>query len=114
MRFVKTLDVVRTRERVDGVRDAGFVRDDVLNRSAHTNRVLGRQRMGLVVQRSRHRFARATERAGERHHRQARDIVERLLQRERHRPRRGHDAYLERLGPVAPKRSRSMRAQSLR
>src|SRR3954454_18261909 len=77
------LDEVRAAERVDGVRDAGLVGDDLLRAQRDPHRLLGRQRKRLVVG-VRVQRLRAAEHAGERLDRRADDVVERLLGGERH------------------------------
>ena len=77
------LDEVRAAERVDGVRHAGLVGDDLLGAQRDADRLLGGQRERLVVGVGVQRL-RAAEHAGQRLDRRAHDVVERLLGGERH------------------------------
>ena len=77
------LDVVAAAERVDRVRDAGLVGDDLLGAQRDLDRVLGRQRERLVVGVGVQRL-RAAQDAGERLDRRADDVVQRLLGGQRH------------------------------
>src|SRR4051794_36243041 len=76
------LDEVRAAERVDRVRHARLVGDDLLRAQRDAHRLLGRQRERLVVGVGVQRL-RPTEHAGERLDRRASDVVERLLRRQR-------------------------------
>ena len=77
------LDEVGAAERVDRVRDAGLVGDDLLRAERDPDRLLGRQRQRLV-ERVRVQRLGAAEDAGERLDRGADDVVERLLRGQRH------------------------------
>ncbi len=76
------LDEVAAGQRVGDVGDAGLLEDQLLRAQRELRRVLGRQRVGLVVA-VRVQRLRATEHGGERLHRRAHDGVERLLRHQR-------------------------------
>ena len=77
------LDEVGAAERVDRVRHAGLVGDDLLGAQRDAHGLLGRQRERLVVGVGVQRL-RAAEHAGQRLDRRAHDVVQRLLGGERH------------------------------
>ena len=77
------LDGVAARERVDEVGDAALVADDLL-RAERDRRSLARRQAERLVERVRVERLAAAEHGGERLHRDARHVDERLLRRERH------------------------------
>src|SRR5207244_4405695 len=82
-------DGVSASERVDRLRDAGFLRDDLLRSQGDPDRLLGRQPERFVECVGVERLS-AAEYSGERLDRCADDVVARLLRRERraHRDRK--------------------------
>ena len=76
------LDEVGARERIDGVGRPGLVGDHLLGAQRELRRVLARQRERLVVAVGVQRLRAAADR-GERLQRDAHDVVERLLRRQR-------------------------------
>ena len=78
----QVLDEVGAAERVDRVRDAGLVRDDLLGAQRELDGEVGRQRQRLVERVGVERV-RAAEDAGQRLDRRAHDVVVGLLGRQR-------------------------------
>ena len=78
----QALDEIRAAQRIDRVRDAAFVGDDLLRSQRDSRRVLGRQRQRFV-QRVRVQRLRSAEHRGQRLDRDADDVVVRLLRRQR-------------------------------
>src|SRR5688500_7535301 len=76
-------DVPAAAERVDRVYHAGFFGDDLLGPQGDKSRIVGWQREGLVVGISVKRL-RAAENAGECLDGNARNVIQRLLDRERY------------------------------
>ena len=91
-------------ERVDRLRDAGFLRDDLLRSQGDPDRLLGRQPERFVECVGVERLS-AAEYSGERLDRRADDVVPRLLRRER----RAHRLSVEAEG----KRRRRLRTVAL-
>src|SRR6266540_1216917 len=77
------LEEIRTAERIDGVRDAALVREDLLRPQGDPRRFLVRHLVRLVV-RVRVQRLRAAEDRRERLHRRADDVDLRLLRRQAH------------------------------
>ena len=76
------LDKIRATERIDGIRDTGFVGDDLLRAESDRGRELGGERPSLI-QRIRVKGLRAAEDGGQRLNSGAHDVVEGLLRRQR-------------------------------
>src|SRR5919108_611393 len=89
------LDEVGAAERVDRVRDAGLVGDDLLRPQRDAHRLLCGERERLVVGVRVERL-RAAEHRRQRLGRGAHDVVERLLRRQRHPRRLRVEAHQER------------------
>ena len=105
------LDEVGAAQRVDRVRHAGLVGDDLLRAQRDPHRLLGGQRERLVVGVGVQRL-RAAQHAGQRLDRRARDVVQRLLGGQRHARRLHVGAHAATsAGRAPPKVSRSSRAQ---
>ena len=80
--FVKRFDRVRARDRIDRVRHAGFMRDDLLRAQRNQRRIFRRQRQRFIERIRMQRLASAEHRR-ERLDRHAHNIIFRLLRRER-------------------------------